>query len=165
MALSDASPDRMRQKENRASDLLLAPFSFLTLPSFRATILQSQALIGVVIMALVASTGDILLATGVKQVGEVFAMRLRSLLALIRRVLTNPLIGLGVACMSADFFLFIARQAGLSLIMPLTALSYPFSILGSHYVLKERLTVGRLAGTGLIGVGVAFISLTATTQT
>ena len=169
VALGEAASERraQRKKENRGSSLLLLPFSVLTLPSFGAAILQSQSLIGIVIMALAASTGDILLTVGMKQVGEVSIMRPRSLLALARRVLTNPFISLGVVCMTADFFLFIAllSRADLSLIMPMTALSYPFSILGSHYVLKERLTAGRLAGTGLIGVGVALISLTATTQT
>ena len=168
VALSEVVGDRLQKKSNRFSSLLLASPAFsLTLPSFGAAILQSQALIGIVIMALAASTGDILLAAGMKQVGQVSVMRLRSLLAFIRRVLTNPLLGLGIVCMAADFFLFIAllSRVDLSLIMPLTALSYPFSILGSHYILKEKLTAGRLAGTGLIGVGVAFISLTATTQT
>ena len=168
VALSEVVGDRLEKKSSRFSGLLFASPAFsLTLPSFGAAILQSQALIGIVIMALAASTGDILLAAGMKQVGQVSVMRLRSLLTLIRRVLTNPLLGLGIVCMAADFFLFIALLSwvDLSLIMPLTALSYPFSILGSHYILKEKLTAGRLAGTGLIGVGVAFISLTATMQT
>ena len=99
-----------------------------------------------------------------KQVGELKATNLRSLLRQARRVVINPFIGLGVLCMAADFFGFIAllSLADLSLVMPMTALSYPFSILGSHFILKERLTAGRLAGTGLIGIGVAFISMNLT---
>ena len=166
VALSEVASERtiQRKKENQFS-ILLAPFlAASTLPNFGVAILQSQTLTGVVMMAIAASMGDILLTAGMKQVGQVSVMRWRSLLALIRRALTHPFIGLGVACMAADFFLFIAllSRADLSLIMPLTSLSYPFSILGSHYILKERLTAGRLAGSGLIGVGVAFISLTAT---
>ena len=63
--------------------------------------------------------------------------------------------------MATDFFLFIAllSWADLSLVMPMTALSYPLSALGSYYFLKESLTIGRLAGTGLISIGVAFVSL------
>lgn len=164
VALSEAAADqRVRRNQGQRSSLLLVPVSCLTLPNVGATL--HPALIGIVVMALAASMGDVLLAAGMKQVGEVSIMRLRSLLALMRRALTNPFIGLGVLCMAADFFLFIAllSRVDLSLIMPMTALSYPFSLLGSHYVLKEKLTTGRLAGTGFIGVGVAFISLTATT--
>ena len=151
-----------RRKDHPLPSLLLAPFSAsLAGSNVGATILQSKLLTGIVIISLAASMGDILLTAGMKQVGEVTAINLRSLLRQARRVLTNPFIGLGVLCMAADFFGFIAllSWADLSLIMPMTALSYPFSILGSHFVLKERLTAGRVAGTGLIGIGVAFISM------
>jgi bacterial/archaeal transporter family protein len=166
VALGEAAKKITTQGEKGSHFPVLVPLSVpLALSSFGATILQSKALIAVVIMALAASTGDILLTAGMKQVGEVSASNLRSLLRLIRQTLTNPFIGLGVLCMAADFFLFIAllSWADLSLIMPLTALSYPLSILGSHYILKERLTAGRIAGTGLIAVGVALISLNAAT--
>ncbi len=155
---------KKRRKDSQFSGLLLAPLSFsLSASKVGATILQSNALTGIVIMALAASMGDILLTAGMKQVGKVTTVNARSLMQLARRSLTNPFIGLGVACMVADFFLFIAllSEADLSLIMPMTALSYPFSVVGSHYVLKERLTSGRLAGTGLIGIGVAFILVNA----
>ncbi len=161
VALGEAAAEiKKRRKDSQLSGLWLAPLSFsLSASKVGITILQSNALTGIVIMALAASMGDILLTAGMKQVGEVTRVTARSPLRLAYRALMNPLIGLGVSCMAADFFLFIAllSWADLSLIMPLTALSYPFSILGSHYVLKERLTGGRIAGTGLIGMGVAFI--------
>ncbi len=166
VALGETAKKITTQDEKGSHLLGLAPLSVpLALSSFGATILQSKALIAVVMMALAASTGDILLTVGMKQVGEVSAPNLRSLLCLIRQTLTNPFIGLGVACMAADFFLFIAllSWADLSLIMPLTALSYPLSILGSHYILKERLTVERISGTGLIALGVALLSLNVAT--
>jgi bacterial/archaeal transporter family protein len=161
VALGEATFERMKHKKDRQfHSVLLAPLSFsLSALKVETAILQSTALTGIVVMALAASIGDILLTAGMKQVGEVTAVNLRSLVRLARRALTNPLIGLGVLCLAADFFLFIALlgRADLSLIMPLTALSYPFSLLGSHYFLKEPLPSGRLAGTGLIGIGAAFI--------
>ncbi len=161
VALGEAVVERMKcKKDSQISSILLTPLSFsLAISKLGTTMLQSTTLIGIVIMALAASTGDILLTAGMRQVGEVTEMNARSLVRLIGRVLTNPLIGLGILCMAADFFLFIGLlgRADLSLIMPLTALSYPFSLVGSHYILKERLTGGRLAGTGLIGIGVTFI--------
>lgn len=133
--------------------LLLAPASF--------SLALSNVWFAIVLMVLAASTGDILLTAGMKQVGEVSSLHLRSLMRLAGRVVMNPLISLGVGCMAADFFLFIAllSRVDLSLIMPMTALSYPVSVLGSRYILKERLTTARLLGAGLIGIGVACISL------
>lgn len=165
VALGEAANKRIKRKiDHRSHGLLLAPLSAsLSASKAGSIILHSNVLAGTIMMALAASTGDILLAAGMKQVGEVKEITARSLLWLIHQVLTNPLISLGVLCMAADFFLFIAllSRVDLSLIMPLTALSYPFSVLGSHYLLKEKLTSGRLAGTGLISVGVAFILMNA----
>lgn len=151
---------RQPGKDSPFSGLVLAPVSFL-MTNFSATLLQSRALIGIGIMALASSLGDMLLAAGMKQVGEVTTINLRSLLRLAHRTFTNPLIGLGILCLTADFFWFITLLSwvDLSLILPMTTLSYPISILGSHYILKEKLTTGRIAGTGLIGIGVAFISM------
>lgn len=148
-----ADTPKQHLRSGQFSLLMLIPLSF--------SLALSKLGIAIAAMVFAASAGDLLLAAGMKQVGAVTTLHVRSLLRLIRRALTNPFIGLGVVCMAADFFLFIAllSWADLSLIMPMTALSYPLSALGSYYFLRESLTVGRLAGTGLIGVGVAFVSL------
>ena len=148
-----AETPKQRSRSGQFSVLMLIPLSFsLALSKLGAVI---------AVMVVAASAGDLLLAAGMKQVGAVTTLQVRSLLKVIRRALTSPFIGLGVTCMAADFFLFLAllRWADLSLIMPMTALSYPLSALGSYYFLRESLTAGRLAGTGLIGIGVAFVSL------
>ncbi len=144
-----------RQKSKPFPALLLVPVS--------ASLSVSSVGLAIAGMVVAASAGDVLLAAGMKQVGEVSTLQWRSLLTLARRTLMNPLIGGGVLCMAADFFLFIGLlgQTDLSLIMPMTALSYPFSLFGSHYFLKETLTTERLAGTGLIGIGVAVIAFNA----
>ncbi len=140
------------------------PFPALLLVPLSATLSVSTVGLTIAGMVLAASTGDILLTAGMKQVGAVATFQLRSLLRLARRVMLNPFIIGGVACMAADFFLFIGllSRTDLSFVMPMTALSYPLSVLGSHYFLRERVTTERLAGTGLIGVGVALIAFNAT---
>ena len=152
-----ADPSKQRGRSGQFSVLMLIPLSF--------SLVLSKLGIAITAMVVAASAGDLLLSAGMKQVGAVTTLQVRSLLKLVRRALSSPLIGLGVACMAADFFLFIAllSWADLSLVMPMTALSYPLSALGSYYFLKESLTIGRLAGTGLIAVGVAFVSLSSGT--
>ena len=152
-----ADTPKQRLQSGQFSVLMLIPLSFsLALSKLGAVI---------AVMVVAASAGDLFLAAGMKQVGAVTTVQVRSLLKLVRRALSSPFIGLGVACMAVDFFLFIAllSWADLSLIMPMTALSYPLSALGSDYFLKESLTIGRLMGTGLIAVGVAFVSFSSST--
>ena len=148
---------KQRLRTGQFSVLMLIPLSF--------SLVLSKLGVAIAAMVVAASAGDLLLAAGMKRVGAVTTLHARSLLRLIRRVCTSPFIGLGIVCMAADFFLFSAllSWADLSLVIPMTALSYPLSALGSYFFLKESLTIGRLVGTGLIGVGVAFVSLSSGT--
>ena len=145
------------QAGKRFPALLLLPFSF--------SLALSHAWLAIVAMVVAASAGDLLLTAGMRQVGAVASVNLRSLLHLAGRAATNPLIGLGIGCMAADFFLFIGLLSGtdLSLVVPMTALSYPLSLCGSRYFLKETVSFDRWAGVGLIGIGVGLISLQAGT--
>ena len=94
--------------------------------------------------------------------GEVDTLQARQLLRLARRASSNPMIGLGVLCMTIAFFLFITllSKADLSFILPETALGYPISLLGARYILKEKVTTARLIGTILVCIGVALVSFT-----
>ena len=154
-ARARSQPRSQRPKRSQFPALLLAPTA--------ASLSLSSVGLAIVGMVLAASAGDILLTAGMKQVGTVTTIKLRSLLTLARRVILNPWIVGGVLCMAADFFLFIGllSRTDLSLVMPMTALSYPVSLLGSHYLLRETVTTERLAGTALIGLGVALIAANA----
>ena len=133
--------------------------SFLTMMGFAFAMMpQGLAVAG---MVMGDSAGDLLLASGVRKLEPVKKITPRSLVSLSWQVLTRPQIGLGIVGFALSFFLFIhlLSSHNLSLIMPLTALNYPLILLGSRYFLKEKVTFARLAGTGLICLGVALISL------
>lgn len=117
-------------------------------------------------LVLVDSAGNIFFTKGMKQVGEVTTLRLPELLRLAQRAVNNPMLGLGMVCMTIGFFLFIAllSWADLSFVKPATALGYPVSILGTRYILKENVTAARLAGAVFICIGVALISLNSSGQ-
>lgn len=117
-------------------------------------------------LVLVDSAGNIFFTKGMKQVGEVTTLRLRELLPLAQRAVNNPMLGLGMVCMTIGFFLFIVllSWADLSFVMPATALGYPVSILGTRYILKENVTAARFAGAVFICIGVALISLNSSGQ-
>lgn len=117
---------------------------------------------GVLLLIMADSVGNILITTGMKQVGDVGALRLSEVFRIARRALTNPMLGLGILCMAIAFFSFLGLLAGadLSFVLPATSLAYVISVLGAKYILKEDVTVDRWIGTILICVGVALISLT-----
>ena len=116
-------------------------------------------MIAIVIVA--GSLGDIFVSRGMKQVGEVDTMKLARLLRLGWRARTNLRILGGVACMAVAFFSLLAvlSWAPLSLVSPATSLGYVINTLGAKFYLKEEITRMRWAGTLLVCVGAAFLSV------
>ncbi len=106
-----------------------------------------------------SSLGEILSARGMQQVGDV-SFRPRALLGAIGRMMRNPWLFTGVACLALSFFSFISllSYADLSFVVPLTAVGYITNTIGAHFFLKERISKERWLGTLLVAAGVAMIS-------
>ena len=116
-------------------------------------------LIAVVVLA--GSVGDIFLSRGMKQVGEINSLHWRFLLQISQRALTNlSLIG-GIGGMAVAFFSWLAvlSFADLSFAEPATAVSYVLNTLGAKFFLHERIDRMRWAGTLLVCLGAALLSL------
>ena len=113
------------------------------------------------IIIFAGSLGDVLLAKGMKRVGEVSTLRLRELALIGTRVVRNAAFLLGLLCMTISFgaFLAVLSWADLSFIVPATSLSFVVSTLGAKWLLKERINRLRWIGTLLVCVGVALLSL------
>jgi transporter family protein len=116
---------------------------------------------GVLFLILADSAGNIFLTRGMKQLGDVGALRPRELLRIARRAVVNPMLLLGIFCIAIAFFTFLGLLAGadLSFVLPATSLAYVVSVFGAKYFLKEDVTADRWIGTMLICLGVALISL------
>jgi drug/metabolite transporter (DMT)-like permease len=116
------------------------------------------------LLSLVAcsSLGEILSAKGMQQVGTV-SLRPRALLQAIGRMLRNPYLFAGVIFLAISFFSFISllSYADLSLVVPLTAVSYVTNTLGAKFFLGEQIEPKRWLGTLLVMTGVIIISLAA----
>ncbi len=124
--------------------------------------LISKTWLGLLTLVFADSAGDIFMAKGMKQIGKVSLLSRSKMLKSFKGILTNPFIGVGIACYGLSFLAFICllTWADVSFIRPATAMGYVFSILGAHYILKEKMTLGRLTGIAVIGMGVGIISLT-----
>ncbi len=113
------------------------------------------------LLLLVDSTSDLLLAQGMKQVGKISTLQPRKLLRIAHKLIHNPIIWLSFLFQTGTFFLFLTllSWANLSLVIPLASLGSVVNVLGAQFLLKEQVTQDRWIGTLLIGVGVALVSL------
>lgn len=115
----------------------------------------------IMLMAVTAGTvGDILLAKGMKEMGDISAMGLRGILNTAVQALTTPKLIIGTAMLAIFFFLWLAVLSweDLSVALPMQALNYVLVAFLSQYFLHETVTPLRWAGTVLVCIGVVLIT-------
>ncbi len=117
----------------------------------------------VIVMFLAVSAGtvgDILLAKGMKEMGDISAMNLRGIMDAALRALTNPKLIFGTSMLAVFFFLWLAVLSweDLSVALPMQALNYVLVAFLSQYFLGEVVSPLRWAGTVLVCIGVMMIT-------
>lgn len=115
----------------------------------------------VMLLAVTAGTiGDILLAKGMKEMGDISAMNLRGILNVAYQALTTPKLIIGTAMLAVFFFLWLAVLSweDLSVALPMQALNYVLVVFLSQYFLGEVVSPTRWAGTILVCIGVILIT-------
>ena len=115
----------------------------------------------IMIMAVTAGTvGDILLAKGMKELGDISAMNLRGILNVAIQALTTPKLIIGTTMLAIFFFLWLAVLSweDLSVALPMQALNYLLVAFLAQFYLGEQVTPLRWAGIGLVCVGVMMIT-------
>ena len=115
----------------------------------------------IAIVVLGGSAGDVFITKGMKQTGEISTVHLGRLARVALRVVRNVNFLIGIVFMACSFFAFLAvlSWADLSFVLPATSLSFVLTTIGAKFVLKEEISRLRLAGTLLVCIGVALISL------
>ena len=121
--------------------------------------MRTAIMIGLVVLA--GSTGDVFIAKGMAQVGEISTMKLTELVGLLKRIAGSAYFQLGILCMAVSFFAFLAvlSWADLSFVVPATSLSFVITTGGAKLFLNEHVSALRWTGTLLVCLGVALISL------
>ena len=106
------------------------------------------------------STGVILLKKGMIQIGDLNGVTVAEIFRVVRAGATNPQIWLGMFFEALFFFclLILMARSEISLLWPLTALSFVFATFAAIWFLGERVSSIRWAGVILIMIGAAFIS-------
>ena len=107
-------------------------------------------------VTLFAAIGDILLARGMKQVGNV---PLHGLPDIVFSVL-NPWVALGIFFLLGFFaaYMMALSWADLTYVLPATSLGYVLLTLIAKFFLHEQVTTMRWLGVVLISAGVGFVT-------
>lgn len=105
------------------------------------------------------TAGELCVSRAMKSIGEVTDFRPMALLRVILRALRVKWMWIGVTLMALAFFGFLGALSldNVSFVVPVTALSYAASALGSGIFLGERVSRQRWAGVFLVCVGVALV--------
>jgi drug/metabolite transporter (DMT)-like permease len=115
-----------------------------------------------ILVAIVASSntvGDLLNTAGMKRIGAVEDLSLRSLLQLLLAIGRSPMVLGGIAALAIGFFAIMSLLsiATVSFAIPATASSYLVETLLAKYILKEDVRWRRWAAAGLVVVGVVLL--------
>lgn len=113
-------------------------------------------------IAVASTTGDVLLAHAMKQVGDLGELRRRSgVIAVARAVLTTPSFFLGVLAMAFAFYslLFALSWGDVSLVGPASAsLTFVFNAAAAKMFLHERVDRRRWMAALLVAGGVVLLA-------
>jgi drug/metabolite transporter (DMT)-like permease len=125
-----------------------------------STTLHTWATIFAVVVT--ATAGDILIAGGMRKLGDLDDIRATSGLGgAIKAVLSSPMFLAGICCMSLSFFslLFALSGADLSLVAPATAsLTFITTAAAAKLFLKENVDKRRWLAALFVCVGVALLA-------
>lgn len=103
--------------------------------------------------------GELCVSRAMKTVGEVTSFHPAALLSTVLRCLRVKWMWLGLALMTTAFFslLWVLSLANVSLVVPVTALSYTAGTVGGKVFLREHVTPRRWAGVALVTIGVTLV--------
>ena len=121
---------------------------------------MAKVIIVLLIALVFEAVGVVYLSAGLKEIGEVPALKASDLARLARRAVTNPKILLGVL-LETIFFVFLLvllRRNDVSLIWPLTSLGFVLTALSARFILHEQIPAARWMGVVLIMAGAALVS-------
>jgi bacterial/archaeal transporter family protein len=145
-------PDTLTiDKENSSKILVSLPF---------ATFLPVTWL-GVILMVLADSIGDVLTAKGMRQTKVMISFSFSEILRWLIQIFTNINILIGVSCQAIALLLLISLLSwdDLSLVRPASAISYLITLISAKYILHETINRGRFIGICWIIAGVFSLSL------
>lgn len=120
---------------------------------------MNMAILYIFISVLSSAMGQLLLKKGMNNVGPV-TLRLNQLPSVLWQMATNPnvFVGLVIYLVGTIFWLAALSRVDLSFAYPFASFNYVIMLVASWMMFDEKITVSRLLGTFVIGIGVVLIS-------
>jgi len=117
-------------------------------------------IIGLAILILGSTGGEIAITYGMKSVGEPARLRPLAVLQFLGRAVRNGWFWAGVPLMALSFYalLVLLSWEPISLVIPASALSYVAGTFGAKFILGEDVSAARWAGVILVCIGVALVA-------
>ncbi len=111
------------------------------------------------LIVVAGTSGELCVTRAMKTIGEVTDFRPLALLRVIFRAMKVGWMWIGIGQMALAFFALLGLLSleNVSLVIPVTALSYAFGALGGRFFLGERVTPQRWAGVLLVCIGVTLV--------
>jgi len=119
-----------------------------------------RIVIGLAILILGSTGGEIAITHGMKSVGEPAQLRPLAVLQFLGRAVRNGWFWTGVPLMALSFYalLVLLSWAPITLVIPASALSYVAGTFGAKFILGEDVSTARWAGVILVCIGVALVA-------
>jgi drug/metabolite transporter (DMT)-like permease len=119
-----------------------------------------RVIIGLAVLILSSTGGDIAITFGMKSVGEPDRLRPHAVLQFLGRAVRNGWFWAGVPLMALSFFalLVLLSWAPITLVIPASALSYVVGTFGAKFILGEDVSIARWLGVILVCIGVALVA-------
>jgi drug/metabolite transporter (DMT)-like permease len=116
----------------------------------------------ILLVVIFSPLGNVLLSSGMKQVGPMTFHSASEFFGVFVRVFTSGAIGLGIASLFVYFisYMLVLSWADYSYVQPSTAMGYVIVALLGHFVLHETVTPLRWIGVSLIFLGVLVVGHT-----
>src|SRR5208283_647497 len=116
----------------------------------------------ILLVVIFSPLGNVLLSTGMKEVGPMTFHRASQFFGVFAQVFTSGAILLGIASLFVYFisYMLVLSWADYSYVQPATAMGYLIVALLGHFVLHETVTPLRWIGISLIFLGVLIVGHT-----
>lgn len=118
-----------------------------------------RTILGLTLVVVAGTAGDLLLTRGMKWVGEVTSVHPLRALPMVIAAFRLPSMWAALSLQVLAFLSFLAllSWANVSVVVPATALGYAVGAIGAKFFLRETVSPIRWMGVLLISCGVAFV--------
>lgn len=107
---------------------------------------------------LLITSGQVLWKLGLNRIGG-FYLGEYGLVGNLYRILTSPFViaGFAVYIIATGFFMYLLSRYDISLVIPISSVSFIFSLIAGAYIFHEQISLTRITGVFVIIAGILMV--------